>query len=61
VIDAVDCDIVLSGTPIDLNRVIKIEKPIVRIRYELQEIGKPDVTDVIDSFEKKFLKKRSRK
>lgn len=60
-IDAVDCDIVLSGTPIDLNRVIKIEKPIVRIRYELQEIGKPDVTDVIDSFEKKFLKKRSRK
>jgi predicted GTPase len=57
VIDAVDCDVVLSGTPIDLNRVIKVNKPIVRVRYELQEIGKPDIGDVLDEFEEKFLKR----
>jgi len=56
VIDAVDCDVVLSGTPIDLNRVIKVNKPIVRVRYELQEIGKPDISDVLDDFEHRFLK-----
>lgn len=57
VIDAVECDIVLSGTPIDLNRVIKVNKPIVRVRYELQEIGKPDIRDALDEFEEKFLKR----
>jgi predicted GTPase len=57
VIDSVDCDVVLSGTPIDLNRVIKVNKPIVRVRYELQEIGKPDISDILDDFEQKFLKR----
>jgi predicted GTPase len=32
---------VISGTPIDLTRIIKINKPIQRVRYELQEIGEP--------------------
>jgi len=49
-ISAVPCDIVLSGTPIDLNRAIKVKKQIVRVRYELQEIGKPDLTVVLDKF-----------
>jgi predicted GTPase len=49
-ISAVPCDLVISGTPIDLNRVIKVKKPIVRVRYELQEIGKPDLTVVLDKF-----------
>jgi Predicted GTPase len=53
-IKKVDCDIVLSGTPIDLTRVISIDKPIVRVRYELGEIGKPDIKDVIDQFEEKL-------
>ena len=53
-IKKVDCDIVLSGTPIDLTRVISIDKPIVRVRYELGEIGKPDIADVIDEFESKL-------
>jgi len=47
-ISAAPCDIVISGTPIDLNRAIKVKKPIVRVRYELQEIGKPDLTVVLD-------------
>lgn len=50
IITAVPCDIVLSGTPIDLNRAIKVKKPMVRVRYELQEIGKPDLTVVLDKF-----------
>lgn len=45
-----DADVVLSGTPIDLRRVLKVNKPIVRVRYELQEIGKPDLADVLKKF-----------
>ena len=48
-----DADVVVSGTPIDLNRVVKVNKPIVRIRYELEEIGKPDLEDVLNDFIKK--------
>jgi predicted GTPase len=41
-------DVVLIATPIDLRRVIKIDKPALRVRYELQEIGKPDLADVLE-------------
>jgi predicted GTPase len=46
-INRTPCDAVIIGTPIDLNRLIKIKKPTVRVRYELQEIGKPDLVDVL--------------
>lgn len=46
-INAIDADIVISATPINLARVIKVNKPIVRVRYELQEIGKPTLEDII--------------
>ncbi len=46
------CDLVLIATPIDINRIIKIDKPTVKIGYELQEIGKPDLKDVIGKFAK---------
>ena len=46
-IQAVDCEAVVIGTPIDLRRLISIEKPSVRVSYELQEIGKPDLEDVL--------------
>ena len=48
-----DVDAVVIGTPIDLNRVVKIDKPNTRIRYDLQEIGKPDLKDVLLDFVKK--------
>jgi len=35
----VPCDVVVIGTPIDLNRIVQIRKPTVRVRYELQEIA----------------------
>lgn len=49
-IAAIDCDAVIVGTPIDLARVIKIEKPSVRVRYELQEIGTPNLEEVLQKF-----------
>ncbi|MCK7475902.1 MAG: hypothetical protein MZV49_25805 [Rhodopseudomonas palustris] len=54
-INKTPCDTVIIGTPIDLNRLIKIKKPTVRVSYELQEIGKPDLMDVL----KPFLKKKA--
>ena len=44
------CDVVLVATPIDLRRVIEIRKPALRVGYELQEIGKPDLTDALQRF-----------
>ena len=56
-INRTPCDAVIIGTPIDLTRLISINKPTVRVGYELQEIGKPDLTDVL----KPFLKKKRRR
>jgi predicted GTPase len=44
------CDGVIIGTPIDLNRIIKINKPTTRVYYDLQEIGYPDLKGVIRDF-----------
>ncbi len=49
-INAAEADVVVIGTPIDLTRVVKINKPTVRVRYELQEIGKPTLDDVLRDF-----------
>ena len=49
-----ECDIVVTGTPIDIRRLIDVDKPVLRVRYELQEIGKPDLRDIIE----KFLKEK---
>ncbi len=51
-INATDCDVVVIATPIDLTRIIKINKPVVRVRYELQEIGRPDLPEILESFVK---------
>ncbi|UCD63593.1 MAG: GTPase [Candidatus Zixiibacteriota bacterium] len=44
------CDLVVVATPIDLTRIINIKKPSVRVYYNLQEIGSPDLTDVLGDF-----------
>ena len=49
-INNADCDSVVIGTPIDLNRIIKIKKPNTRVYYDLQEIGNPDLEEVLDEF-----------
>ena len=52
-VNAVDCDAVIVGTPIDLARIIDIKKPSTRVYYDLQEIGSPNLGDVLDDFVKK--------
>jgi len=49
-INAAKCDVVVSGTPIDLNRVLKANKPIIRVRYELQVLGQPSLEEVLKKF-----------
>lgn len=49
-INKTDCDLVIIGTPIDLRKIIKINKPALRVTYDLQEIGKPDLNDVLKDF-----------
>jgi len=46
-INAVDCDVVVAGTPIDLGRLIDSHHPIRRVRYELEELGHPTIADVV--------------
>lgn len=43
----VDAEVVVIGTPIDLRRVLNIKQPTVRVRYELQEIGEPNLEDLL--------------
>jgi predicted GTPase len=46
-INAVDCDVVVTGTPIDLSRLIKSRHPIRHVTYELEEVGTPTIADVL--------------
>jgi predicted GTPase len=52
-INNTDCDSVIIATPIDLNRIIKIKKPSTRVYYDLQEIGDPDLGQILDEFIRK--------
>lgn len=49
-IDASDADIVISATPIDLLRLLHVNKPIVRARYEYAEAGEPTLSAIVDTF-----------
>ena len=49
-INAVPCDAVVLGTLCDLTRLIRIEKPVVRVEYEIRELTKPDLEDIITRF-----------
>jgi predicted GTPase len=46
-IDAADCDVVVTGTPIDLRRLLDTSRPVRHARYELRELGHPDLVDVL--------------
>jgi predicted GTPase len=46
-INKTPCDLVLIGTPIDLRRVLHIDKPAVRVKYSLQELSTPTLEDVL--------------
>jgi predicted GTPase len=46
-INAVECDLVLTATPIDLRRLIDVRHPVDRVRYELQVIGEPTLQAIL--------------
>ena len=56
-IEATPCDVVLIGTPIDLRRMIKVNKPTVRVKYELQVLGPVCLEEVLDDFLERSVKK----
>jgi predicted GTPase len=51
-INNTDCDAVVIGTPIDLTRIVKINKPNTRVYYDLQEIGYPTLDEILTDFVK---------
>jgi predicted GTPase len=53
-INNTDCDTVIIGTPIDLQRLIKINKPATRVYYDLEEIGYPKLDEVLHGFLDRF-------
>jgi predicted GTPase len=48
------CDVVVDGSPVNLSKLIKVNKPVVNVRYELEEIGSPDLEAVISGFLEKI-------
>lgn len=60
-INSCECDLIISATPIDITRVLKVKKPCLRVAYELQEIGKPTIADLIGEFIQKKVKKTAKK
>lgn len=55
-INATDADVVVSATPCDISALIKIEKPVIRARYEFAEVGEPKLSDLIEAFLRKVQK-----
>ncbi|MEA3352049.1 MAG: cyclic 2,3-diphosphoglycerate synthase [Chloroflexota bacterium] len=49
-INKTECDAVVIGTPIDLSRIIDIKHPVTRVHYNLQELGRPNLTSILDEF-----------
>ena len=49
-IENTHCDAVIIGTPIDLKRIVKINKPSTRVYYELQEVGSPNLEEILTNF-----------
>ena len=46
-LNACDADLVLSATPIDITRVLKLNKPVTRVRYELKQVGGKPLAELI--------------
>jgi predicted GTPase len=53
-IEKTRCDSVLFGTPIDLRRIMKVSKPATRVRYEIREVTKPSLEELLDMFFKRL-------
>ena len=49
-INKTNADLIISGTPIDISKILKLNKPVIRVHYKLQEIGKPDLNNALIKF-----------
>jgi predicted GTPase len=49
-IDAVPCDAVLVASPVDLSRLLHFDKPAIRVRYEVEELGEPKLSTILHGF-----------
>jgi predicted GTPase len=58
-IQAIDCDSLVLGTPIDLRRIMDIPKPAVRVRYEIKETTKPKLEEILRSMLPRVAQKSS--
>lgn len=52
----VKCDIILNGSPIDLSKLINVNKPIIKVTYDVEAIGTPSIESVLDDFLSKHVK-----
>jgi predicted GTPase len=53
-VNAVPCDVVLAATPIDLSRIIHVDKPVVPVGYELEDMGVPTLAEILNNFVEKI-------
>jgi predicted GTPase len=58
-IAAINCDSIVLGTPIDLRRIMKLSKPAVRVRYEIREVTKPTLDEILRSVPLKVAQRSS--
>jgi predicted GTPase len=52
----VKCDIILNGSPIDLSKLVKVNKPIIKVTYDIEALGTPSIESVLDGFVSKYMK-----
>ena len=52
-----ECDYIVDGSPINLKKLVNVNKPVVRVTYDIEEIGDPTIKSILDEFETKHLKK----
>ena len=52
-----EAEVIIDGSPIDLEKLINSNKPIVRVSYDIEAIKSPTIEEVLDNFINKFLKK----
>jgi predicted GTPase len=52
-INRTPCDLVLVATPVDLARILKLDKPCVRVSYEIEELTQPGITEILEAFTRK--------
>jgi predicted GTPase len=58
-INRAECDIIIDGSPVNLSRILKTGKPIINVRYQLGEIGRPNLETVLSDFLKRIKKRPS--